>query len=44
MAEGSAFALCRGHATICLPIEKGEYEAIVENPKEFRQWLDRCFA
>lgn len=44
MAEGSAFGLCRGHATICLPIEKDEYEAIVENPKEFRQWLDRCFA
>ena len=30
MAEGSAFALCRGHATICLPIEKDEYDAIVE--------------
>ena len=43
MAEGSAFGLCRGHATICLPIEKDEYEVIVGNPKEFRQWLDRCF-
>ena len=44
MAEGSAFALHRGHATICLPIGKDEYDAIVESPKESRQWLDRCFA
>ena len=44
MAEGSAVALCRGHATICLPIEKDEYHALVGNPKEFRRWLDRCFA
>ena len=44
MAEGSALTLCRGHATICLPIGEEQYDAIVENPKEFRQWLDRCFA
>ena len=44
MAEGSAFALRRGQATICLPIEEGEYDSTVENPKEFRRWLDRCFA
>ena len=44
MAEGSALALCRGHATICLPIGEEEYHAIVENPKEFRRWLDRCYA
>ena len=44
MAEGSALDLYRGHATICLPIEKDEYDAIVENPKGFRQWLDRCYA
>ena len=44
MAEGSAVALCRGHATICLPIGKDEYDAIVENPKGFRRWLDGCFA
>lgn len=44
MAEGSALALCRGHATICLPIGEDEYDAIVEDPKVFRQWLDRCFA
>ena len=44
MAEGSALPWRRGHATICLPIEEGEYEAIVENPKEFRQWLDGCYA
>jgi hypothetical protein len=43
MAEGSALAVCRGHATICLPIEEVEYDAIVENPKDFRQWLDDCF-
>ena len=44
MAEGSAAGLCRGHATICLPIEKDEYDGIVENAKKFRQWLDCCFA
>jgi hypothetical protein len=44
MAEGSAFASRRGHATICLPIGEDEYDAIVESPKEFRRWLDRCFA
>jgi hypothetical protein len=44
MAEGSASVSCRGHATICLPIEEDEYDVVVEDPKEFRQWLDRCFA
>lgn len=44
MAEGSAAGLCRGHATICLPIEIDEYDRIVENAKEFRHRLDRCFA
>jgi hypothetical protein len=44
MAEGSASGLCRGHATICLPIEEDEYDSIVGHPEEFRQWLDRCFA
>ncbi len=43
MAEGSAYALCRGHATICLPIGEDEYDATVENPKHFRRWLDDCF-
>jgi len=43
MAEGSAFALCRGHATICLPIEEEEYDAIVESAEGFRHWLDDCF-
>ena len=43
MAEGSASGLCRGHATICLPVEKDEYDGIVENAKEFRHRLDRCF-
>ena len=43
MAEGSALVLCRGHATICLPVGEDEYDAIVGNPQEFRLWLDRCF-
>jgi len=43
MAEGSAGRLCRGHATICLPIGEEEYDATVENPKECRQWLDDCY-
>ena len=44
MAEGSALALARGHATICLPVREEEYETIVEHPKRFRHWLDGCFA
>ena len=44
MAEGSAVRFCRPHATICLPIGEDEYEEAVESPKEFRQWLDRCYA
>ena len=43
MAEGSAGRLCRGHATICLPIGEEEYDATVENPKQCRQWLDDCY-
>jgi hypothetical protein len=43
MAEGSALALRGGHATICLPIEKDEYDSIARNATRFRQWLDRCF-
>jgi hypothetical protein len=44
MAEGSAVRFCRGHATICLPLGEEEYEAVVEDPKEFREWLERCYA
>lgn len=44
MAEGSALAVRRGHATVCLPIGEDEYAALVENPKHFRRWLDGCFA
>jgi hypothetical protein len=44
MADGSDPVLGRGHATICLPVEEEEYGATVENPKDFRQWLDGCFA
>ena len=44
MAEGSDLALGRGHATICLPFGENEYEAIVDNPKQFREGLDGCFA
>jgi hypothetical protein len=44
MAEGSALAVGRGRATICLPVGEDEYEASVDDPKQFREWLDRCFA
>lgn len=44
MAEGSDLALGRGHATICLPFGEDEYEAIMDNPKRFRERLDACFA
>jgi hypothetical protein len=44
MAEGSALALGRGHATICLPFGEDEYEALVDDPKRFRERLDACFA
>ncbi len=44
MAEGSALALGRGHATICLPFEEDEYQAIVDDPKRFRRRLEGRFA
>ena len=44
MAEGSDLALRRRDATICLPFGEDEYEAIVDDPKRFREWLDGCFA
>lgn len=44
MAEGSAVGLCRGHATICLPVGEEEYDSIAKDPRRFRQWLDGCHA
>ena len=44
MAEGSAGGLCRGHATICLPVGEEEYDSIAKDPRRFRQWLDGCHA
>jgi len=44
MAEGSALGLGRGHATICLPIGEEEYRTIVQDSKDFRHWLDSCYA
>ena len=31
----------RGHKTICLPCSREQYEQCVEDPQEFRQFLDQ---
>ena len=42
MAEESR-RLPRGCSTICLPIDKDDYERIVSSAEDFRAWLDGCF-
>src|SRR3954449_9456944 len=42
MAAGSK-ALPRGCSTICLPIGKEDYQALIDDPALFRCWLDRAF-
>ncbi len=32
-----------GRSTICLPIGKEEYFALIDSPQSFRAWLDRSF-
>jgi|SRR5512144_870652 hypothetical protein len=31
----------RGHKTICIPCSQAQYESFVEDPHQFRQFLDR---
>jgi hypothetical protein len=33
----------RGFSTICLPISKERYHAIIDSPARFREWLDQAF-
>jgi hypothetical protein len=35
--------LARRCSTLCLPIGKDDYAALVGDPGRFRAWLDRCF-
>src|SRR5437764_1204869 len=35
--------MARGCSTICLPISKDDYEALVDSPEQFRRWLDSAF-
>jgi hypothetical protein len=42
MAAGSQ-ASPRGCSTICLPIGKDDYQALIDKPTLFRCWLDRAF-
>ena len=43
MAEGLATRSSRGHRTICLPIAEVAYLQAVNDPVEFRRWIDDCF-
>jgi hypothetical protein len=35
--------MTRGCSTICLPIRKDDYLALIDSPQQFRSWLDRAF-
>jgi hypothetical protein len=35
--------LARSCSTICLPVDKGAYRDIVDDPRRFRDWLDGAF-
>lgn len=43
MAEGSATKPTRIIRTICLPVCEEEYQKIVNDPQEFRRFLDSCY-
>ena len=43
MAEGSAVKPSRGIRTMCLPICEEEYRQIVDDPPQFRHFLDCCY-
>jgi hypothetical protein len=32
-----------GCSTICLPISKDDYLALIDSPQPFRRWLDAAF-
>lgn len=44
MAKESAWEPKRPNRTICLPIEKDQYEQAVKEPRRFRELLNDCFA
>jgi hypothetical protein len=35
--------LARSCSTICLPVDKGAYRGLVDDPRRFRDWLDDAF-
>ena len=35
--------MAAGCSTICLPISKDDYQALIDSPQQFRRWLDQCF-
>jgi len=43
MAEGSAIEPSRNIRTICLSVCEEEYRAIVDDPSQFRRFLDTCY-
>ena len=43
MANGLATALHRRNRTICVPVAEDEYEQVIDDPREFRRLLDRCY-
>src|SRR5947208_15783446 len=35
--------MAAGCSTICLPISKDDYLALIDDPPQFRRWLDAAF-
>ena len=35
--------MARRCSTLCLPVGKDDYNALIGDPGRFRAWLDRCF-
>jgi hypothetical protein len=35
--------MAAGCSTICLPIRKDDYRALIDSPEQFRRWLDAAF-
>ena len=43
MRRGKATNAGVDHSTICLPISKDDYFALLDFPQQFRSWLDQSF-
>jgi len=43
MAEGSATQPSRLIRSICLPVSEEEYQQLIHDPAELREYLDACY-